>query len=82
MAYYVHVLNTTMGGTVFYEGRARVIKTIDCDDKLVIFEKDKGQEPVRRYVDPGAQENPAARVAELNDTPDNAELRRTADKIS
>ena len=67
MAYYVNVINCTMGGTFFLEGRARVLKTIDEDEKLVDFEDGYG--PVRRYVDPRAQtENTDKFIADLNDS--------------
>jgi hypothetical protein len=74
MADYVNILNTTMSGTVFLEGRARVLKTLDDDRKLVDFEDSCG--PVERYVDPRAQGTNIGRyIADLNagdvsDTPD------------
>ena len=65
MAHYVNVINCTLGGTYFVEGRARVLKTIDGDTKLVDFEDGYG--PVERFVDPQAQDEDVAEyVSELN----------------
>jgi len=67
MTEYVNVINSTMGGTFIIEGRARVLKTIDEDTKLVDFEDGYG--PVERFVDPLAQDGDvAAYVARLNDS--------------
>lgn len=64
--HYVNVINSTMSGTYFLEGRARVLRTIDDDTKLVDFEDGYGA--VTRYVDPLAQGEDVARyVADLND---------------
>ena len=65
MAVYCNVLNQTMSGTVVIEGRARILKTIDGDTKLVDFEDGYG--PVVRYIDPKAQgDDVACYVADLN----------------
>lgn len=67
MAYYVNVINSTMSGTYFLEGRARVLKTINDDLQLVDFEDGHG--PVERHIDPNAQGDDVARyIADLNDS--------------
>lgn len=65
MAHYVNVINCKMSGTYFLEGRARVLKTIDADTKLVDFGDNM---PVERFIDPLAQGDDVAKyVAKLND---------------
>jgi len=62
----VHVLNCSMGGTFFIEGEATVLKVIDArmNQYLVDFGDNM---PVERFVDAGAQADPAKHVAWLND---------------
>lgn len=62
---YVNVINVTMGGTFFLEGRARVVKVLDEERSLVDFEEGSG--PVERAIDPCAQgEDVAHYIADLN----------------
>ena len=66
MAYYVNVINCKMSGPYFIEGRARVLKTIDGDRKLVDFYDGYG--PVERFIDPKAQgDDVVAYLNKLND---------------
>ncbi len=65
MAFYVNVINCKLSGTFFLEGRARVLKTIDGDSKLVDFGDGM---PVARFIDPLAQGDDVTEyVARLND---------------
>jgi len=69
MAYYVNVINCTLGGKFILEGRARVLRTIDGDVKQVDFEDGSG--PIERFVDPVAQSltevELASYIAKLNE---------------
>lgn len=66
---HAYIINQTMSGTYFIEGRAKVVKALDDEGRsLVDFEDGYG--PVERFVDPDAQtDNVAAYVASLNDSP-------------
>ena len=67
MTDYVNIIACNIGGPFFVEGRARVVKTIDDENKLVDFEDGYG--PVERFVDPLAQgDDLDAYVAKLNAT--------------
>lgn len=67
MTEHVNIINSTMGGTYFIEGRAKVIEKRDDDMMLVAFD-DYPNDPVERFVDPLAQGDDVAEyVARLND---------------
>lgn len=67
MSEYVNIINCTMGGRYFIEGRARVIKEPDQDNMAVVTFDDYPNDRFNRFVDPLAQgDDVAAYVAELN----------------
>ena len=49
MPRYVNVINCRMSGTFSFEGRARVVETLEGGEMLVDFEDGYG--PVERFID-------------------------------
>ena len=62
----VHVLNCSMGGTFFIEGSATVLKVLDASGNRYLVDFGDNM-PVERFVDAGAQADPAKHAAWLND---------------
>ena len=82
----VWIINTAYSGKFVVEGRATVVEPAKdgYEFSYVRFENDELGEPtVLRYINPDAQVDPKAHVAELNATRDRliAELNATRDRL-
>ena len=63
----VHILNSTIGGRFFVEGRGMIVGVVpDIDEQYRVV---LAGEVYERFVDPMAQNDPEAFVATLNERP-------------
>lgn len=63
----VYILNQTMSGKVFIEGKARIAGLLKNEDQYKVQFLDGNQSKrYERYVDPAAQDDPAKYIDKLN----------------
>ncbi len=65
----VNIINSTMSGTFFLEGRATIVRAVPGVDCQYVVRFDSDKQTVERFVDPAAQDSRVgAYIERLNDS--------------